>query len=562
MTKTISISLISQKSSFRILRMRNILSQTRWFRVVLSLLLLSAIHVHAVDYNGILPLPKSIVMSAKQGTYALQPNAVVTYDGRNAELGHIAQMLCTYVAETADFPLTVQADQKRAAITLSLGLKSGNPDAYTLTVSKKGIAICGATPSAVFRGVQSLRKAIGTDGGDVISMPWVSIADEPRFSYRGVHLDCARHFFPLSAVKHYIDILALHGCNQLHWHITDDQGWRFEVKAMPDLTAKASRREHTVIGNNCMSGNGEYIFDDTPEMGFYTQDECREIVRYAAERYINVIPEIDLPGHMVAALSVYPELGCTGGPYEVWPLWGISDDVLCAGNDKTLEFLKTVLGELADVFPSKQIHIGGDECPRTRWENCPKCQAKMRALGMKKAGDLQSYINKELDKFLAQRGRDVIGWDEILEGELSENSIVMSWRGYEGGIEAARKHHRVIMTPTTHCYFDYYQSKERQPLSIGGYVPVSKVYSMEPVPAELTAEESRYILGAQCNLWTEYVLSEDHLQYMLLPRLCAMSEVQWVNPDQKDYTAFTETRLPHMLKIFKKLGYTYSPYVE
>ena len=441
-------------------------------------------------------------------------------------------------------------------------------EAYEIEVGKKGIDITAATEAGLFYAQQTLRKAMQMPEASLnevtgeYALPYVTIKDAPQFPYRGVHIDCSRHYFPVEFLKKYIDIIALHGCNVLHWHITDDQGWRFEVKALPDLTAKASRREHTVIGNNCMSGNGEYIFDDTPEMGFYTQDECREIVRYAAERYINVIPEIDLPGHMVAALSVYPELGCTGGPYEVWPLWGISDDVLCAGNDKTLEFLKTVLGELADVFPSKQIHIGGDECPRTRWGSCPKCQAKMRALGMKKAGDLQSYINKELDKFLAQRGRDVIGWDEILEGELSENSIVMSWRGYEGGIEAARKHHRVIMTPTTHCYFDYYQSKERQPLSIGGYVPVSKVYSMEPVPAELTAEESRYILGAQCNLWTEYVLSEDHLQYMLLPRLCAMSEVQWVNPDQKDYTAFTETRLPHMLKIFKKLGYTYSPYVE
>jgi len=517
----------------------------------------------AVDFGSVIPLPRDIKSPAKGEVYNLCKNAIVTYDAKDSEMGGIANKLSEYLKADADFTLNVEAGKKKeSAISLSLGLKNSNPDAYTITVDKKGIRIVGATYSGVFHGVQTLRKAIGTETSDTILVPYVTVNDEPRFGYRGVHLDCARHFFPVDAIKRYIDILALHGCNQFHWHITDDQGWRFEVKAYPELAKKASYRPHTVIGNNCTNGNGRYIFDDTPETGYYTQEECRDIVRYAAERYINVIPEIDLPGHMVAALSVYPELGCTGGPYDVWAIWGVSADVLCAGNDKTLDFLKTVLSELADVFPSKMIHIGGDESPRMRWEHCPKCQAKMKSLGLDKEAQLQTYINKELEKYMASKGRELIGWDETLEGGLSENALVMSWRGYYGGIEGARQHHRVIMTPTEFCYFDYYQSRQTQPLGIGGYVPVSKVYRMEPIPRELNDEEAKYILGPQCNLWTEYMVSEDHVQYMLLPRLCAMSEVQWVMPEQKDFDEFSNVRLPRMLELFRKLGYTYCPYTE
>lgn len=519
----------------------------------------------AVNYSDVIPLPRTITTPKKMGVYILKQNGIVTYDSKNKELARTADMLGDFLKADADFNIHSIPDLKKGYdVRLALGLKSDNAEAYEITVDKSGVSIVGASEAGVFRGVQTLRKAIGVDGGESIELPWAKIGDEPRFAYRGVHLDCARHFFPLDAVKRYIDILALHGCNQFHWHISDDQGWRFEVKALPELAKKGSYRRHTVVSKNVMSGSGEYIYDDTPESGYYTQDDCREIVRYAAERYINVIPEIDLPGHMVAALSVYPELGCTGGPYEVWPLWGISDDVLCAGNDKTLEFLKTVLGEIADVFPSKLIHIGGDESPRVRWEQCAKCQAKMKDLGLAKEAQLQSYINKELEAFMATRNRDIIGWDEVLEGGLSDgNAVIMSWRGWEGGIEAARQHHRVIMTPTSFCYFDYYQSKNgNQPYSIGGYVPVSKVYSMEPVPAELTVEEAKNIMGAQCNLWSEYMLSEDHVQYMLLPRLCAMAEVQWVMPEQKNYDVFTTRRLPAMKKIFKKLGYRYAPHVE
>ncbi len=512
-----------------------------------------------VDYN-IIPLPDSVALSAKGGEFLLVKDAVVSYPDGNEGMRRNAEFLCDYLGETAGLSLSAKANAgKGAAITLRTGLGSDNAEAYTLTVDKKGVAITGASEQAVFYGIQTLRKAIGTLEGDTIRLPYVAIADQPRFGYRGVHIDCSRHFFPVDFLKKYIDILALHGCNNLHWHLTDDQGWRFEVKAVPELTERGSIRKETVIGPDCDIYDGQ-------EYGrgmYYTQEQCRELVEYARERYINIIPEIDLPGHMLGALYIYPELGCTGGPYDIWTFWGVSADILCAGNPATLDFLKLVLSELTDVFPSKLIHIGGDEAPRTRWKQCPKCQAKMQELGLDDEAKLQTYINRELEAFLKEKGRTMIGWDESLEGGLSDEATVMSWRGYDGGIAAARQHHNVIMTPTNYCYFDYYQLRDRgtQPLAIGGYVPVSKVYSMEPVPQELKEDERRYILGPQCNLWTEYIGAPEHMEYMLLPRLGAMSEVQWVRPEHKDFEAFRE-RLSAMMRLYAKLGYKFCPAVE
>lgn len=523
----------------------------------LCVVLMTAFAWAEVTYD-VLPLPRSIDLNPKGGEYVLTEGAVVTYPASNAQMASNAQLLAKYLKEDAGFGLKVQPDVKKgAAITLCLGLKNDCPDAYLLKVDKKGITIQGATEEGVFRGLMTLRKAIGTEGGEKILLPFVTIQDEPRFAYRGVHFDTARHFFSVDFIKEFLDIMALHGCNQFHWHLTEDQGWRFEVKSMPELAQKGSVRKQTVIGRNAG------IYDGQPYGGYYTQQECREIVAYAAKLFINVIPEIDLPGHMLGALHVYPELGCTGGPYEVWPIWGVSEDVLCAGNPKTLEFLKQVYGELCDVFPSKLIHIGGDESPRVRWKNCPKCQAKMKELGLTREAELQTYINKEMDKFLTAKGRTIIGWDETLEGGLSENGIVMSWRGMKGGIAAARQHHRVIMTPTDYCYIDYYQLKDdwAQPHGIGGYLPVSKVYSMEPVPAELSKEEGKFIMGAQVNLWTEYVGFPDHAMYMLLPRLDAISEVQWMQPEQKDFEAF-KVRLARMEKLYDKLNYKYCHKIE
>lgn len=528
---------------------------------MLAAMSLSASAQQKANYE-VVPLPRSIEVTDTTNCFVIDPQSTIAFPSTDEAMARNAAFLASYIEKATKLHPTVQPNGKKASITLALRNKkelTDNADAYSIEVTKKGILLKANTPEGIFRAIQTLRKSIAPQESKTILFPLAKIQDEPRFAYRGTMLDCARHFFPASYIKEYIDILALHGINQFHWHITDDQGWRFEVKSMPELAQKGQYRPHTIIGNNVglWDGTGG-IYDDTPETGYYTQQELRDIVAYAAERYINIIPEIDLPGHMVAALSVYPELGCTGGPYDVLPYWGVADDVLCAGNPKTLEFLKKVYAELIDVFPSKYIHIGGDESPRTRWKACPKCQAKMKELGLTKEAQLQTYINKELDAFLTSHGRQLIGWDETLEGGLSENAIVMSWRGYEGGTEAAKQHHRVIMTPTSHCYIDYYQLQNHngQPLGIGGYVPVSKIYSMEPVPQGLSKEEQSYIWGAQCNLWTEYVLSPEHVEYMLLPRLAAMSEVQWLQPEAKDYKQF-EQRLLNLQRIYRAEGYTY-----
>jgi len=514
------------------------------------------------DYR-VVPLPTSIQTDTAH-VFTLQPGTGIAFDASQPEQQRNAMFLQQWVEELTGLHLLLTPDDKKAAIQLRLSEKVTGQESYTIAINKKGVLVQAASSVGIFRAIQTLRKSLPIHPLSTIAFPFTTISDSPRFSYRGVHLDCARHFFSVDVIKRYLDLLALHGCNQFHWHITDDQGWRFEVKALPDLAPKGSVRQQTVIGRN--SG----IFDSQPYGGYYTQDDCREIVRYAAERYINVIPEIDLPGHMQAALHVYPHLGCTGGPYPVWQVWGVSNDVLCAGNPEVLTFLKTVFGELCDVFPSKFIHIGGDECPKNRWKHCKKCQAKARELGLKDDGlhsienQLQTYINREIEQFLHERGRSLIGWDETLEGGLTEEATVMSWRGTNGGIEAARQHHRVIMTPTDYCYIDYYQLKNtwNEPLAIGGYVPVSKVYSFEPlVPEKLTEEEQQYILGAQVNLWTEYVSAPEHLFYMLLPRLDAISEVQWCRSEQKDFEDF-KSRLTRMMQLYNLMGVRYCRTVE
>lgn len=529
------------------------------------------------DYR-IIPLPASLQTDTTK-CFTLEAGAGISYDASDPETSRIAGWLKQYVEECTGLTLALTPDSKKAAISLVKqpvkGAKKAQPaaalpeeitnSAYGITVGKKGIQLTAAHNEGLFRAVQTLRKSLPLERAEEqkVLFPFTTIADQPRFAYRGVHLDCARHFFSVEVVKQYLDLMAMHGCNQFHWHFTEDQGWRFEVKALPDLAKKGSIRKETVIGRN--SG----VYDGRPYGGYYTQEQCREIVNYAAQRYINVIPEIDLPGHMLSALHVYPNLGCTGGPYEVWTHWGVSRDVLCAGNPETLEFLKTVLGELCDVFPSKFIHIGGDECPKDRWKNCPKCQAKARELGLVATehhtveNQLQTYINREVEKFLADRGRDIIGWDETLEGGLTPNAIVMSWRGTKGGLAAARQHHRVIMTPNSHCYIDYYQQQNQwsAPLGIGGYLPLSKVYGYEPVPEDLTPEEQTYILGPQANLWCEYVAVPQHVFYMLLPRLDAICEVQWTPADKKDLDDF-KGRLPHMLKMYDRMGVNYCREME
>ena len=510
----------------------------------------------------IIPMPQEIV-TAQGSPFILKSSVKILYPEGNEKMQRNAKFLADYLktATGKDFAIEAGTEGKNA-IVLALGTENENPESYQMKVTGDGITITGPTEAGVFYGIQSLRKSLPVAVGVDIAMPAVEINDAPRFGYRGAHFDTSRHFFTVDEIKTYIDMQALHNMNRLHWHITDDQGWRLEIKKYPKLTEIGANRTETVIGRN----SGEY--DGKPYGGFYTQEQAKEIVDYAAERYITVVPEIDLPGHMQAALAAYPELGCTGGPYEVWRQWGVSEDVLCAGNDQVLKFLEDVYGELIEIFPSQYIHVGGDECPKVRWEKCPKCQARIKALGLKsdqshsKEERLQSFVINHIEKFLNDHGRQIIGWDEILEGGLAPNATVMSWRGEKGGIEAAKQKHDVIMTPNTYLYFDYYQAKdiENEPFGIGGYLPMERVYSYEPMPASLTPEEQKYIKGVQANLWTEYIATFPHAQYMVLPRWAALCEVQWSTPDKKNYEDFL-SRLPRLIKWYDAEGYNYAKHV-
>lgn len=525
----------------------------------------------------VIPLPKEVKVNSAN-VFVLKNGMGVSFDASNEEVYRNVLFFRQWIEETTGITLKLAPGDKKAAVRMSLDypkakgevesdLTEQQKEAYMIKVDKKGIAIIARQPIGLFRAAQTLRKSLPiVKKADKVELPYAEIFDEPRFEYRGVLLDCGRHYFTVEFIKKFLDVMALHGSNQFHWHLTEDQGWRFEVKAYPSLAQKGSVRAETVIG----PGNSG-IYNGTPYGGYYTQEECREVVRYAAERYINVVPEIDLPGHMQSALHVFPHLGCTGGPYPVRTYWGVSREVLCGGNPETLTFLKTVLGELCDVFPSKYIHIGGDECPKHRWQKCPTCQAKIKELGLKNDGkhtpenQLQSYINREVESFMKERGRAIIGWDEILEGGLSGESIIMSWRGTKGGIAAARQGHRVIMSPNVFSYIDHPQLKDlgKQPRTTDSYiVSASKVYSFEPlIPDSLTKEQQRLILGPQVNLWTEHVAYPQHAFYQLLPRLGASSEVQWCNPDQKNFDYFKK-RLPRLKKLYDLLGVNYCKQLE
>jgi len=514
----------------------------------------------------VIPLPQEVSLT-QENPFKLNENVLIAYPENNALLQRNAEFLSEYIQQATNYAPKTKAiaagEQVKNAIVLGLDPSIANKEGYVLTTTPEGININGQTENGVFYGIQTLRKSIPAEAkGATILIPAGEIKDEPRFSYRGMHLDVGRHFFPKEFMKKYIDLLALHNMNTFHWHLTDDQGWRIEIKKYPKLTEIGSQRSRTVIGRNTQE------YDNTPYGGFFTQEEAKEIVKYAQERYITVIPEVDLPGHMLAALAAYPEMGCTGGPYEVCPRWGIFKDVLCIGNDQTMQFLEDVMNEIIEIFPSKYVHIGGDEAPRTRWEKCQKCQARIKTEGLKAdknhtAEDrLQSYCMTRIEEFLNSKGRQIIGWDEILEGDVAPNATVMSWRGMEGGIKAAQLGHDVIMTPTSFCYFDYYQTADTkdEPLGIGGYVPIEKVYSLKPVPAVLTEEQSKHILGAQANLWTEYIHSSEHVEYMVLPRMAALAEVQWTQPEKKDFKDFTK-RLARLMKFYQRDGFNYAKHV-
>ena len=434
-----------------------------------------------------------------------------------------------------------------------------NPEEYRLNILPKTVRIQASSPNGIFYGLQSLYQLMPVEiygTKKILSKKWstpaAQITDAPRFGYRGLHLDVSRHFFPIEFIKKYIDAMAIHKMNNFHWHLTDDQGWRIQIKKYPKLTEIGSKREETLIGY--YFAHYPLQFDGKQYGGYYTQDEAREIVAYARDRFITVIPEIEMPGHAQAAIAAYPYLSCNqDSTIKVATKWGIFPDIFCP-RDTTFRFLEDVLTEIMDIFPSKYIHIGGDECPKDRWKKCPDCQLLINKFNLKDENGLQSYFTHRIEKFLNSKGRQIIGWDDILDGGLAPNATVMSWRGTRGGIAAAKAGHNVIMTPSAYCYFDHYQSDPvTEPTAIGGYLPLEMVYRYEPVPSELTTNESKYILGAQANLWSEYLLTNERVEYMAFPRVSAIAEVLWSTKTNRNWDLFC-TRIPTELERYKQLN--------
>ena len=487
---------------------------------------------------ALIPAPVSLTMTPSSGMSHSSVVSVWTPDSALTPM-------CGAFAE--DVPgMRVSDSGANAAVRVYMCDTLSQSGAYCLDVSSDSIVVRAADAGGAAGGLATVRQLLMTCPDRI---PSLRVTDYPRFGYRGVMIDVSRHFLPVDELKRLACTMSLFKFNVLHLHLSDSQGWRMWLDSHPEVAVR---------------GTDYYDF---PEMSgkFYTHADLQGLVSYASARGVEIIPEIDMPGHMQAALAAYPYLGCTGGPYEVWKQWGISDDVLCAGNDETLKFIDDVLGEIIQIFPSEYIHVGGDECPKVRWAKCPKCQARIKALGIKADKNhsaeekLQSFIISHAEKFLNDHGRQIIGWDEILEGGLAPNATVMSWRGEGGGIEAAKQKHDVIMSPNTYLYFDYYQSKdvEQEPEAIGGYLPLERVYSYEPMPASLTPEEQKYIKGVQANLWTEYIPTFSQVEYMELPRMAALADIQWTNPEHKDYQDFLQ-RLVRMMYISITMPSTYS----
>ena len=521
----------------------------------------------------VVPLPQSIQMQ-KGEPFVLDGSVqILVQDGLQNE----ADFLQAYLQDLTGLTLGISGKREKKVryIELAVSPKVAEREGYELTVSKKGVTIVGGSAAGVFYGVQTVRKTISEQGNhnysSLILNP-IILKDAPRFSWRGMHLDCSRHFWPVTFVKKFIDLLAMHNMNTLHWHLTDDQGWRIEIKKWPKLITVGSQRSGTIIGTN------SDLDDETPYGGYYTQEEIRDIVAYAAARHITIVPEIDMPGHMLAALASYPELGCTGGPYQVGHYWGVYKDVLCIGNPKVYQFVEDVLTEVMELFPSEVIHIGGDEAPSDRWQQCEKCKdaylkdALEGRLGadMTSAREMpefdisatyQRLFTQRVFNFLASKGRRALGWDEILDG-CPQDAMIMSWRGSAPGAKAAEAGHDVVMTPTTHCYFDYQQVEdtEFEPSRCGGFIPIERVYALDPAPDTLSVAARQHILGTQANLWSEYMTTESMVEYQALPRMSALAEVQWTKPERKDYEAFKE-RLTRLTALFEHYGYTYAKHL-
>jgi hexosaminidase len=537
----------------------------RIFYLLTALLIVScAVHETSKDIAPISIVPKPV--SLTQGNDFVQWDQTVTIVAKTTDEKQVAGLLAEYLKEkniSAAISETSE-DDDRIVLSIESDRDSAQIEGYTLLVNEDGVNIRSASPAGLFYGVQTLMQLFGEK---TTAIPFAEIKDYPRFQYRGLHLDVGRHMFPVEFIKKYIDLLARHKFNRFHWHLTEDQGWRIEIKKYPRLQDVAAYRDETVIGfHNTRTRKEPREYDGQRYGGFYTQDEIKEVISYAAERHVTVIPEIELPGHAMAALAAYPNLGCAGGPYKTATTWGIFPDVYCAGKEETFAFLQDVLDEVITLFPSRYIHIGGDEVFnkyfKTSWETCPHCKRRMKSEKLATPHELQSYFIRRIEKYVNSKGRQIIGWDEILEGGLAPNATVMSWRGEEGGIAAAKQNHDVVMSPENWFYLDHSQDTTVAPPVVHrGFTPLSEVYAYDPVPAQLTAAEARHILGAQGNVWTEYMKVPEHVEYMAYPRACAIAEVVWSPKEDRNYGDFLNRMQTHVGRL-KAWGVKYATSIE
>ncbi len=532
--------------------------------MIAGILLLAGCSSDKPDVPSVVPMP--VEMTVEEGTFILTPSVPVV-----CSLDDQLVMKNAMDAYHSEFSGLFGEDCCLSGpvgprVHFSVNTSFGEEE-YNLKVNADGVIVEAGGGAGAFYAVQTLLQLVPASNLESaprhsINLPYVDIHDYPEISYRGVMLDVARHFFTVDEVKRVLDIMAVHKMNVLHWHLTDDQGWRIQIDKYPNLTEFGSIRKRTIIGKD---PGGEYDettqYDETPHGGFYTKDDIREVVAYAASKHITVVPEVEFPGHARAAIASYPYLGCTGEQYEVRQTWDIEDIVFCMGKESTFRFLEDVLSEVIELFPSQLIHIGGDECPRKMWKDCPHCNEVMKKEGFTDYGQLQSYGIARLEDFLAGHGRSIVGWDEILEAGVRQSAVVMSWRGTDSGIRAAKLGNRVIMSPTEYSYFDYYQSKdiENEPLAWGGYLPLERVYSFNPY-AGLDEQQKELIIGVQANLWTEYISDIEYVTYMLLPRLAAMAETAWI-PCYKDYADFLE-RLDSFTDLYSYKGYRFAHFAQ
>lgn len=536
----------------------NIICKMKTLLILISLFVFNSSMLIAQEISII---PKPMSMEKRSGNFRITTSTKIMYETGNTDLHAIAQKLSDKIRDVTGLELAIsesKANVSTNVIRLELNdVDSAGAEGYFLSVTPRNVVIKANRPAGVYYGVETIRQLLPVDEqvskkSTAVLLPAVEIFDRPRFPWRGLMLDVGRYYYSIDFIKEFIDQLAMHKMNTFHWHLTEDHGWRIEIKEYPRLTEVGAWRSGTQFSRY------QNHINPNPHGGYYTQDQIREVVEYAKERYVNIVPEVEMPGHTLAVLVAYPELSCTGGPFEIPPNWAIQEDIFCAGNEKTFEFLENVLTEVAELFPSPVIHIGGDEAPKKRWKECPKCQQRIKQENLKDEHELQSYFIKRIEKFLRTKNKKMIGWDEILDGGLAPNAMVMSWRGEKGGISAAKMHHEVVMSPNTYAYLDYYQGEPyHEPSAIGGLLTIEKVYSYEPVPSQLSDSEALYIRGIQGNIWSEFIHSPEKVEYMAYPRAAAIAEIGWSPKKYKDWEDF-KRRLQSQYKRYESAGIHYS----